>query len=370
MLPCRCGADEHNRLVSINDLAANVGVRWFDYQLEFLSAAVDMPGPAQRVLLHYKTGAGKTITGLAGVKLWGYNEVVVVAPPSTHKAWEAWGEKFGMQVYAMSHAKFRMKDTKLSRHVPIIADEMHMFGGHKGQGWKKLDKLAMHLQAPLVMASATPNYNDAERVYCIQHVLAPHTVKGGYLQFLYAHCETEQNPFAQEPKVLGFRNYSGDDAAAQYLAALPGVFYLPDDLVYTISDIEYPEDIPWPMEVYGFDERNHRIVASQIEERHTRRFQGLVDTAGYLHDYVFEILVDLAGAATTPLLVYANHATVAEALGRSLNAAAVSYGIVTGATSKKQKDIEIDRFKHGHLDGPHLAFPGSAARADPGCHAA
>lgn len=332
---------------AINDLAANVGVRWFDYQREFLAAAVDMPGPAQRVCLYYKTGAGKTITSLAAVALWGHDQAVVVAPPSTHKSWEEWGQRFGIAVEAMSHAKFRMKGTKLSRKVPVIADEMHMFGGQKGQGWRKLDKLAMHLQAPMVLASATPNYNDAERVYCIQHVLDPASLKGGYLQFLYANCETEQNPFAQEPYVTGFLRFKD---AAEYLASLPGVFYLPDDLTYSITDIGYDEVVSRPMETYGYDERNHRMIASQMEERHTRRYQGLVDEDGLINGEVYQILTELVGNADTPVLIYANHSTVAQALDRSLQDAKVRCATVTGNTSKIQKNVHIQRFKDGHYD--------------------
>src|SRR5690606_1574000 len=291
------------------------GVRFCDYQREYLTAAAAMEGPQQRTCLYYKTGAGKSLTALASVALWGYDEAVVVAPPSTHRSWEELGERLGMSVTAMSHAKFRMKDTKLSRHVPIVADEMHMFGGQKGQGWKKLDRLAQHLQAPMVLASATPNYNDAERVYCIQHILDPGSCRGGYPQFLYANCATEQNPFGLEPKVTGFLRY---DSAAEYLADMPGVFYLPDDVDYTIGDVLYEEDIPHPLVRYGYDERRHRIIASQIEERHTRRYQGLVTEQGLLRSSVYETLTELVGYATTPVLIYANHSTVAEALALSL----------------------------------------------------
>src|SRR5690606_17322210 len=112
--------------------------------------------------LYYKTGAGKSMTSLAMLKMDGHTEAVVIAPPSTHPAWMKTGERMGIHVTTMSHSRFRMKDTKLSRNVPVIADEMHLFGGQGGQGWKKLDRFAKGLQAPLIMASATPNYNDAE----------------------------------------------------------------------------------------------------------------------------------------------------------------------------------------------------------------
>src|SRR3954463_11236741 len=174
----------------IAGLADKAGFDLFDYQQEYLDAARKMPSP-QRACLYYKTGAGKSFTALASIALWGYDSCVVVCPPSTHLQWVALGEKLGVDVMPMSHARFRMKETKLSRHEPLIADEMHLFGGQKGVGWRKLDSLAQHLRAPLVLASATPNYNDAERCYCIQHVLDPRSCRGGYLQFIYQNCETE-----------------------------------------------------------------------------------------------------------------------------------------------------------------------------------
>ena len=329
-------------MTEIAAIEARAGVSLFDYQVAALAAATGEPGQ-ERLCLYYKTGAGKTITALAAVAQWGWDAAVVVAPPSTHAAWEQWGRTFGIEVEAMSHAKFRMKGTKLSRTKPVIADEMHMFGGHGGQGWKKLEGLARGLKAPLVMASATPNYNDADRVYCIQRILDPLSCRGGFLQFLYTNCTTEANPFAMMPNVTGFQHHAD---AAEYLASLPGVAYLPDDLQWSIIDIPAASPpVRWEYEVFGYDARRHRIVASLMEDRHTRIFQALVDEQGLVHDTVFAQVLDLVEDSPTPVLVYCNHATVAEALAGSMSKAGTSYGIVTGKTSKTQKDFEVERFK-------------------------
>jgi hypothetical protein len=332
---------------ALNDLAAKAGVRWFDYQREALEAAAAAVDPAVRFCLYFKTGAGKSLTALGQVALTGHTRAVVVAPPSTHSQWITLGTKLGIEVEAMSHAKFRMKDTKLSRHVALIADEMHMFGGNTGKGWVKLSTLARHLRAPLIMASATPNYNDAERCYCIEAVLDPARTKGGYLNWIYRHCETEADPFSMTPKVLGF---NGGESAAEYLAGLPGVFYLEDDTVYTINDVAYSTPLPMAYEVFGYNERKHRLVASGMEDRHTRIFHQLVDEQGLIHDHVFEFLLDLAASATTPLLVYADHSTVADALGQSLKVAGTKHAVVTGQTPKAQKDELVTRFKRGEFE--------------------
>lgn len=343
-------------MVSLDHLEAMAGLTFLPYQAEAIEAAATQQGDSGRLCLYYKTGAGKSYTSLAIVRVWGRDAAVVIAPPSTHAAWEAAGDRFNVEVRCMSHAKFRMADTKLARDVAVIADEMHMFGGHGGKGWKKLEALAKGLRAPMVLASATPNYNDAERVYCIERILHPERTKGGYLQFLYANCTTEQNQFGMTPIVTGFQRHEN---AAEYLAELPRVEYLPDDLEYEIRELTYPVSFPDEFERYGLDRRRGRIIASQMEERHTRTFQGLVSEDGLVHHHIYEMLTDLAGSATTPLLVYADHSTVADALGRSLSDALVPHAVVTGKTTKKDKDRLVQEFK----DGKHDVLVGTASLA-------
>jgi superfamily II DNA or RNA helicase len=328
------------------------GVPLFDYQREFAETVMQQPD-YQRALLFYKTGAGKSLTALAGMIALGYSQCIVVAPPSTHQQWEEMGQKLGVTVIPMSHARFRMKDTKLSRHTPVIADEFHLFGGQKGVGWKKMDSMARHLQAPLFLLSATPNYNDAVRCYCIQHVMDPLSCRGGYLQFIYEHCTTEQNPFGMEPKVTGFLHHKD---AASYLNSLPNVYYIPDDLVYDIIDIPYREGLPYELWEYGYDRRRHRMVASIIEMTHTTRLQGLVDVDGYVHQPVLDAINLMIGK---PMLIYANHSTVAEALALTFDREGQGHALVTGSTSKIEKDKILREFRQGR----HPVLIGTASLA-------
>ena len=314
----------------------------FDHQKNFLDDVDNLATPA-RACLYFKTGAGKSLTAMLGMQKLGYTDVLVICPPATHLQWEALATSLGMTILCMSHAKFRMKDTLLSRKQAIIADEFHLFGGQGGQGWRKLDALAKHLQAPLFLLSATPNYNDAERCYCIQHVLDPMSCRGGYLQFIYQNCKTEQNPFGMEPRVTGFLNYP--DAAA-FLADLAHVYYLADDLVIDIEDIEYKEQLSDALTTYNYDERQHRMVASIIEWRHTARWQGLVGEDGYLHpDILTEVLRVLLQSKTT--LIYSNHATIAEVVERTLQRSHIGCHLVTGKATKQEKETAFLRFGYG-----------------------
>jgi hypothetical protein len=320
------------------------GYELFDYQRELLEAA-NLMGDRPRICLYYRTGAGKSLTALVAIRAWGYRQVMVICPPSTHEQWREVGQRMGVHVQPMSHAKFRMKDTKLPRAVPVIADEMHMFGGQKAVGWRKLDRLAAGLDAPLVLASATPNYNDAERCYCVQHILDPHSCKGGYLQFLYTHCTTEQNPFGMEPIVTGFRQFPG---AAEYLASLPNVFYLPDDLTYKIVDVTYTENVPDELVLYAYNRRKHRMVASVIEQMHTIRYQGLVTEDGEIQPEVLRKLLPML-VHDKPVLVYANHATVAVALSQTFDNLKLEHAVLTGQTTQRLKDRILDEFRAGKI---------------------
>lgn len=315
----------------------------FDHQKNFVEGVVDLPSPA-RACLFFKTGAGKSRAALEGMKALGHTYVLVVTPPSTHKQWLDLGRSMGIGIVAISHAKFRMKDYLISRSVPIIMDEVHLLGGQKGKGWRKFDTACRHIKAPVFMLSATPNYNDAERCYCVVHVLSPHAHKGGYLEFIYKNCVTEQNPFGMEPRVLGFQRYT---SAADFLADQEGVFYLADDLVYTIDDVPYDQCLPTELTELGYDRRNHKMVASIMEHRHTARLQGLVAPSGRLHPDVWLKVLNIITTNRTSLLIYADHSMIAQALAYTMDWGGLKYAMVTGSTPKHLKETIIQEFRLG-----------------------
>ena len=329
---------------TIDALGRQLNIKWFDYQWEALLLAQAMSGPQQRRCLYYKTGSGKSVTALGQMALWDVDDVLVVTPPSTNDSWIELGKKLGINIECMSHAKFRMADTKVRRDRAIIADEMHLFGGHDGKGWQKLDRVAKHLQAPMVLASATPNYNDADRVYCVKHILDPNGTKSGFLDFIYAHCTTEQNPFGRYPIVTGFHMFKD---AAEFLASLPGVDHLPDDLVYTIEDVPYPEFRSSALRQYGLNLRKGRMIASQIEEKHANIDRNLISKDGLLRQLPYEHVMHKFWTLETPMIVFANHSTVAEAFMRRLKKfdGDVSAQLITGKTSTKDKLAIIEAFR-------------------------
>lgn len=311
----------------------------FEHQKNFLDEVIDLKEPV-RACLYFKTGSGKSLAAILAMKYLGYDSALVIAPPSTHKQWEKTGEDHGITVFPMSHAKFRMKTTKVARYMPVIADEFHLFGGIKSLGWRKLDQLSRGLNAPMLLLSATPNYNDAERVYCVQHILSPHVTKGGFLQFIYENCTTVQNPFAMTPKVTGFKDYP--DAAA-FLADLPRVYHLPDDAEFTYIDLPYREDAQDELFTLRYNAREHRIIASMMELTHVLRLQSLLTEQKRIKSEVFDKVCELIDEHGT-VLIFANHATVAIALKDTMHDAGRGCMLVTGSTTKTMKALTIERF--------------------------
>ena len=333
-------------MTTVKDLEVRTGLEFFDYQKEAFADFLSQDKPNKRLTLYYRTGAGKTITALAALALAGWQDALVVAPPVIHDTWIKEGRRFGINVEAISHAKFRMRTTKIARTVPILADEFHLFGGHGGQGWKKLDKVAAGLLAPMILMSATPNYNDADRVYCIQHVMNPHSCRGGFLSFIYANCTTEPNHFATMPNVTGFLRHKD---AAQYLASLPHVHHVPDNVIADIVDIPIFTYVPKELETFGLNRRKGRIMASQMEARHARAYDERVDTRGLIHDHIMDHLYRISGEATTPVLMFCASEKIATILATTLDRSSRT-ALVTGRTPKAVKQLTIERFKQGEFD--------------------
>lgn len=336
----------------ILDLEAREGRPFQPHQRAALADALDQVavGSPLRLCLYHRTGAGKTLTSLACVALTGAREATVMAPPITHDAWVEQGRRLGMVVNPISHAKFRQKGYKLaSRDVALIVDEFHLLGGQTGKGWDKLRRLAGGLRGPLVIASATPNYNDAERVYCIWHILDPNATKGGFLQFLYQHCITLENPFGKMPLVEGFLKYP---SAEEFLRELPRVHYVEDEAIKQLTIADVPAPVPeFPeLEDYGLDRRRGRICASQMEERHARKRLQLIADDGLIRPEVYELIAELVGQVATPTLIFCESSTIAEALHRSCVAAGAKALVLTGKVSKARKQAAVTEFRTGQYD--------------------
>ena len=115
---------------TVQDLSTLLNVEFYPYQVDAFQWWSDKVG-VKRACLYYRTGAGKSLTALTMIALEGSTECLVIAPPVTWQAWTELGDAMGVKITAISHAKFRMKDYKVPRTVPVICDEFHLLGGHQ-----------------------------------------------------------------------------------------------------------------------------------------------------------------------------------------------------------------------------------------------
>ena len=351
--------------MSIHDQSLSEALRlmsydyWTDTQLQAFEYWVSEEKPGltrdDRMCVYYPTGAGKTEIALVSLFLSGVTEALVVAPPLTQQRWIEDGAKLGITVTAMSHAKFRMKTTKLKADVAVVVDEFHMLGGHTGQGWLKGAQLSKGLNAPLIICSATPNYNDVERVFCVQHVMNPLSTRGGYIHWLYQHCVTEQNPFGATPVVQGLKNYVATDeltAVQQFLIATPGVVFAPDTAPDILRDVDVRGAVP-PFDLfeeYNLDTVQRRFVASLMEKTHRRRYKSIIDEeTGDPRKGVQEAITVRLTLPPKPVLIYCDHATIAERVAAWLDRTAMSTGLITGKTTPTAKKQLVELFKQGKL---------------------
>lgn len=335
-------------MTQLDELARAFGIDWFDYQLEAFEAERFTDSASLRACLFYRTGAGKTYTALALMKQAGVDAILVVAPPATHARWKADAALAGLTITAISHQLYRSKGVKFSRLMPVIIDEFHMLGGQTGAGWTKLRTHARGMQAPLVILSATPNYNDVERVYCVSHVLDPVASRGGYIEWIYKNCNTQVNPFGSLPLVDGF---SDGRPAKAHLAEMPHVYYVEDPHDdFPIGDVVLPTSIPDELMTLGVDRRRGRICASRMEYLSAARKHQLVDEDGRLAEHVYQVLAEQAGMASTPVLVFCARKEIAVAA----HAAAVEHGaksgLVTYMPNPTQNRATLESFKRGELD--------------------
>jgi hypothetical protein len=221
-----------------------------------------------------------------------------------------------------------------------------MLGGHGGVGWRKFDRIAAGLQAGIIILSATPQYNDADRVYCVQHVLDPNSVRGGYLGFLSNHCTTEINPFAQTPYVTGFQNYSSAEA---YLADLPYVFHVPENVHIPIRDVHIVVTKNTDFEKYGLVPNKDRICASQIEARHAEYLWAYHENnSDQLNRDIIGTVMALYNTQST--IVFSASKTIAQTMAFTLNEVGIDSVLIDGDTKKMDRLTALQRFKQGNVD--------------------
>jgi superfamily II DNA or RNA helicase len=324
-------------------------------------------GSLRSMLLFFPTGEGKSKTALAIMACQGLKQLTVICPLRTHKAWVADGDLLGVAIQPITPQMFRTKGFKPKRGMSFIYDEFHQAGGRSGDGWKKINRMAAQIPY-LIMCSATPNYNDAERVFCATAIGDLDPLRN-YASWLNEHCNTVPSRYSFYPDVdkeNPFKKFAG---ALEFLRAKPWVAYVEDTATWSPYELVLRAPSLYELTVVGYSRRQHRLVASQMEERHKLVDEKLIDENGFIRkDHMDAIVQFLDNVPDQPRwLIFCNHKTVAEALYRTASPGWM--GIVTGDTTDyetvKQEFIQCET---GWLIGTTTLATGIDG-IDKACHA-
>ena len=137
--------------------------------------------------------------------------------------------------------------------------------------------------------------------------------------------------------------------AASYLAALPGVYYVPDNSSVVPVDMFFAEPLPTEFDEYGIDASKQRMMASVIETSQRREFLWRVQE-GKIHPGAMKVLLQTI-KEDKKVLIFAARATIAKILAEELGSEYnVRTLLVTGRTSKKRKAAAIRDF----IDDPNM----------------
>jgi hypothetical protein len=270
----------------------------------------------KRMLLFFPTGEGKSKTALSLLATRGHTRVFVLAPKKTMEQWQGDARVLGIEIVFMTFEKFWRDTAKVPRGIPWIIDEYHRLGGRDGAGFKKVNRMMSKYEGDLIMASATPNYNDAERVFCLTAVGDFKPVRN-YMDWLIQHCELKASRWSFYPDVLGFKKFPG---ALEFLCSLPWVCYVEDTAVWTEEDWHFKDFQDDIFKQYGFSKRHMRISASWMEEGHKDSNIRYLDEDGLLRDEHLDMLTYMMGRYPGRFhwLVFCAHATVAIATYKAL----------------------------------------------------
>lgn len=289
---------------------------------------------SRRMLLFFPTGEGKSKTALACIKADGFDRAIVIAPPKLHAAWVQDAKTVGVDLLILSIEKLRQPDYRLPlswKGAPFLVDEWHKLGGHGASGFTKFERVARHSNAPVIGMSATPNYNDAERVFTCQAVFDPNPTRN-FMDFLVDNCNTVKNPHGYYPNVDEKRPFKLYDSALDFLVAQEWCAYVEDTAVWTEKELLLPSPpLQW-FERLNLVARNKRIVASQMEKHHARIFLRFLDEHGNFRREILEAVS--AYLAQWPerkkWMIVCQHKEVAEALYRIFDG---NTWLITGDTT-------------------------------------
>jgi len=235
----------------------------------------------KRQLLFFPTGEGKTKTALALIASRGHKNVMVIAPTAAHAGWIRDGNRLGMNIVVHTFNRFRMPETsyKDKKDWAWIVDEFHMLGSHSAAGFKKFSRMMGSWNGDLIMCSATPNYNDAERVFCLTSI-GDEIPNRNYIDWLWDNCNCHPSRWSMIPDVDTHRPFKRFDSAIDFLRSRPWVSYIEDKATWDEVTLYLPAPMNFLFELYNVNKREQKVMNSEMEKRHARVSHRFIDDHG------------------------------------------------------------------------------------------
>jgi hypothetical protein len=336
--------DEAEKIFREADAHKPVGKRFESWSASQRGAYLQWGASLMRQLLFFPTGEGKTKTALALMAMRGHKRVTIIAPLATHKAWAHDAALLGIQVRVDTFHKFRRQDTAYSASLDraFIVDEFHQLGGHSAAGWKKFNRMMRKFTGEVIMASATPNYNDAERVFCLT-AIGDESPSRDYINWLWDNCNCSINRFSRVPDVDEDNPFKNYESAIDFLLSRDWVSYIEDKAEWTPRTLILPAAENVLFERYNTNKRSQKVMNSEMEKRHARINDRFIGEDGLIRP-------EIMGAVSKELslfpdrkkwLVFAFHKTVAQALKRTVPG---NTWLIDGDTNKKLVDPIKEQF--------------------------
>ena len=116
-----------------------------------------------KLYLNWETGTGKTIGALAIANHYGFKNLLIVAPKSSHLSWQTESQHFpDLKLSITTYEAFRDKITDFSNFDFVIFDEAHRLKNNSAKMTKKAVAYAIENKLPpRLLLSGTP----ADRLY-------------------------------------------------------------------------------------------------------------------------------------------------------------------------------------------------------------
>lgn len=320
-------------------------------------------------ILGAEMGTGKTIMALLAMEAHGYKRLLVVCPAIAVSHWYREHEKLCLQteIRVVSFDKARQDKTHKELmewgHEGLIIDEAHYLKSPNAKRTKAIyGEYCDGKSGGLVTGckrvyalSGTICPNNVSELYPHLRFMKPSRVKGNAFSFLNRYCSTLQTRWGTQ--ITGTRNKEElikimkdiyiPLRAKDVLPDLPAISFNdrvidPIDAKEALLRLKEIEKLP-EIELLVQQLENAAEVRSTPVSEHVATLRRLIGTAksAAAVQYILEII----GSSKEKVVVFAYHKHVIRHI-TNLLVEKTKVAVITGDTSKKQRDEAIDKFRN------------------------